>query len=89
MDGLVLTTLTRRMVHYIGHAGLFAHRTKAWLLHSCGMIPVHRCPTETEKRKSNVEAFQSCFQALEEGGAISIFPEGISEEARHVQKLKT
>lgn len=89
MDGLVLTTLTRRMVHYIGHAGLFAHRGKAWFLRSCGMIPVHRSPRETEKRESNIEAFRSCFQVLEKGGAISIFPEGISEETRHVQKIKT
>ena len=89
MDGLVLTTLTRRMVHYIGHAGLFKRRAKARFLRSCGMIPVHRCPSEMEKRESNVEAFQACFQVLEEGGAISIFPEGVSEEARHVHKLKT
>jgi 1-acyl-sn-glycerol-3-phosphate acyltransferase len=89
MDGLVLTTLTRRVVHYIGHAGLFKHRAKAWFLSSCGMIPVHRCPGEDEKRKSNIEAFQACYEALEKGGAISIFPEGISEEARHVHKLKT
>ncbi|MFC2166251.1 1-acyl-sn-glycerol-3-phosphate acyltransferase, partial [Acidobacteriota bacterium] len=89
MDGLVLTTLTRRMVHYIGHAGLFTHRGKAWFLRSCGMIPVHRCPQETDKRESNVEAFRACFQTLEEGGAISIFPEGISDKSRHVKKLKT
>jgi 1-acyl-sn-glycerol-3-phosphate acyltransferase len=89
MDGLVLTTLTRRMVHYIGHAGLFTHRVKAWFLRSCGMIPVHRCPSEEEKRKSNIEAFQACFETLEKGGAISLFPEGTSEEARHIHRLKT
>ena len=89
MDGLVLTTLTRRMVHYIGHAGLFANKAKAWFLRNCGMIPVHRCPSEAEKKKSNIEAFQACYETLEEGGAISIFPEGISEDSRHVQKIKT
>jgi len=89
MDGLILTTLTRRLVHYIGHAGLFSNRAKAWFLQSCGLIPVHRCPREEDKRKVNVEAFQSCFQVLEKGGAISIFPEGISAEARHIHKLKT
>jgi glycerol-3-phosphate O-acyltransferase/dihydroxyacetone phosphate acyltransferase len=39
--------------------------------------------------RRNVEMFAACERALEEGGAIGIFPEGVSKDERRVHKLKT
>jgi 1-acyl-sn-glycerol-3-phosphate acyltransferase len=39
--------------------------------------------------QKNVEMFSACEKALVEGGAIGIFPEGVSTEERRVHALKT
>lgn len=89
MDAFVLVAVTKRRVHYIAHAGLFSNKLKAWLLRSCGVIPVYRHTQKSDKIERNVEAFGECYDALEKGEAICIFPEGISDMFRHVKKIKT
>jgi 1-acyl-sn-glycerol-3-phosphate acyltransferase len=46
-------------------------------------------PRKTDAPRRNVEMFDACARALEDGGAIGIFPEGVSTEERRVHKLKT
>lgn len=89
MDAFVLVAVTKRRVHYIAHAGLFSNKLKAWLLRSCGVIPVYRHTQKSDKIERNVEAFKECYDALEKQEAICIFPEGISHMFRHVKKIKT
>ncbi len=89
MDGIIMSAVTPRLVHHIAHSGLFSHKMKAWLLRNCGVIPVHYRRDTADKVERNVDAFRACYEILEEGGAISIFPEGISDVPRRVQKLKT
>ncbi|UCE40752.1 MAG: 1-acyl-sn-glycerol-3-phosphate acyltransferase [Candidatus Aminicenantes bacterium] len=89
MDAFVLSSTIKRKVHYIAHAGLFANKLKAKLLQSCGVIPVSRKRDESEDVGRNVEAFQECYEVLEKEKVIGIFPEGISEMARRVRKIKT
>ena len=89
MDAFVLSSTIKRKVHYIAHAGLFANKLRARVLRSCGVIPVSRQRGESDKIDRNVEAFRGCYEVLEGGGVIGIFPEGISEMARRVRKIKT
>jgi 1-acyl-sn-glycerol-3-phosphate acyltransferase len=89
MDALLMSSVTKRMIHHIGHAGLFRHRFKAWLLRNFGVIPVRRRRSLSESPHRNVDSFESCYEVLEKGGAISIFPEGISDPQRKVKKIKT
>lgn len=89
MDAFVLSSAIKRKVHYIAHAGLFANKLRAKLLRSCGVIPVSRYRGKSDEIERNVEAFQECYEVLERGEVIGIFPEGISEMARRVRKIKT
>jgi len=89
MDALLMSSVTKRMIHHIGHAGLFRHRFKAWLLRNFGVIPVRRRSSHKDSPDRNVDSFESCYEVLEKGGAISIFPEGISDPRRRVKKIKT
>jgi 1-acyl-sn-glycerol-3-phosphate acyltransferase len=89
MDAFVMLSLTKRKIHYIAHAGLFANKLTAWLLSSFGVIPVYQKKGRTQEKESNIEAFEACYDALEKGGAICIFPEGISNISSHIKKLKT
>lgn len=89
MDALVMAAVTKRMVNYIGHAGLFSNKLKSWLLRNCGVIPVFRRTCRSDKIERNVEAFRVCYEVLEKGETICIFPEGISDMLRQVKKIKT
>jgi 1-acyl-sn-glycerol-3-phosphate acyltransferase len=88
-DGLVLALGAGRMVHYLGHSGLFKKKWRAWLLRNLGAIPVHRPRDVEDAASKNIEMFAACERLLERGGAIGIFPEGVSAEERHVQRLRT
>ncbi|MFQ5511836.1 MAG: lysophospholipid acyltransferase family protein [Candidatus Krumholzibacteriia bacterium] len=88
-DALVLGRCAGRMLHYIARSGIFDKPLKAWFLRNSGVIPVYR-PRETAgAADKNVEMFSACRKLLENGGAIGIFPEGISAEERRVQRLRT
>ncbi|HEX9652244.1 MAG TPA: lysophospholipid acyltransferase family protein [bacterium] len=89
MDALVMGAVTKRKVNYIGHAGLFSNKLKSWFLRSCGVIPVYRREDAPDKMEQNVAAFESCFEALENGETIGIFPEGTSDMLRKVKRVKT
>lgn len=89
MDALVIGAVTRRKVNYIGHAGLFSNALKTWFLRSTGVIPVYRREDAPDQMNKNVSMFQACFEALEKGETIGIFPEGTSDMLRRVKKLKT
>jgi 1-acyl-sn-glycerol-3-phosphate acyltransferase len=89
MDALVLGLITRRQVHYLGHAGLFSGRLKSWFLKSCGVIPVHRRTDVSDAAVKNLDAFEACYEVLGRGQTIGIFPEGTSDILRKVKKIKT
>jgi 1-acyl-sn-glycerol-3-phosphate acyltransferase len=88
-DAFVLGRCAGRMLHYIARSGIFDTPIKAWFLRNSGVIPVYRPREVKEASGKNVEMFSACRALLEKGGAIGIFPEGISAEERRVQKLKT
>jgi hypothetical protein len=81
--------VTKRKVHYLGHAGLFSNKLKSWFLQNSGVIPVYRREDAPEKVEQNVHAFDACYRALETGEAIGIFPEGTSDMLRKVKRVKT
>ncbi|HHL73072.1 MAG TPA: hypothetical protein ENJ29_11230 [Bacteroidetes bacterium] len=89
MDALVLGVITKRKVNYIAHAGLFNNPVKAWFLRKCGVIPVYRKHEAPDKMQENEHTFEEARRVLERGEAIGIFPEGVSDMARKVQRLKT
>lgn len=89
MDALLLGAVTKRKVNYLAHAGLFRWKPMAWFLTNCGVIPVHRHSDDPDKMDQNVNAFAACYERLEAGETIGIFPEGTSDMLRKVKKIKT
>lgn len=89
MDAFVIGVAIKRKVNYIGHSGLFKHPLANRFLRSCGVIPVVRKGEQSDKLQDNTASFDACYQALEEGQTIGIFPEGTSDMLRQVKKVKT
>jgi len=89
MDALLFGILTERKVNYIAHAGLFNNSFFGYFLRSCGTIPVYRQVDNPEKMGENTLMFAEAVDRLEHGETIGIFPEGVSDMQRKVQRLKT
>lgn len=89
MDAFVLGFGTQRKVHYIAHAGLFRQPLFRWFLRNMGVIPVYRQVDDPDKMEQNERMFDACTDVLSRGGAIGIFPEGVSDMERRLKKIKT
>jgi 1-acyl-sn-glycerol-3-phosphate acyltransferase len=59
------------------------------LLDAAGSIPVYRRQDAGEDTSRNRETFARCHEVLAAGGAIALFPEGISHDAPRLATLKT
>ena len=88
-DALVLGVYLGRPLHFIAHSGLFKNPIRSWFLRRAGVIPVSRPADSGGDEEKNLEMFRFCREALEQGKAIAIFPEGVSLDTRRVQKMKT
>ncbi len=59
------------------------------LLDAAGSIPVYRRQDAGEDTARNEETFARCHEVLAGGGAVALFPEGISHDAPRLAGLKT
>jgi glycerol-3-phosphate O-acyltransferase / dihydroxyacetone phosphate acyltransferase len=94
LDVLLLGASTSRELHFLAKATLFRNPLLARFLSAAGVLPVHRRRDEalggdTGTGTGNVATFAACHELLANGGAIAIFPEGVSHERDFVLPLKT
>jgi len=59
------------------------------LLDAAASIPVYRRQDSGEDTARNQETFARCHELLAAGGAVALFPEGISHDAPRLASLKT
>ncbi|HLL23882.1 MAG TPA: 1-acyl-sn-glycerol-3-phosphate acyltransferase, partial [Kofleriaceae bacterium] len=105
IDPMLIITTCGRRVHFAAKDALFKGRIMRVLLRGLGAVPVARKvehdghgaspPATAAPRDSadmgrvNDAAFTHMFDVLANGGAIGIFPEGLSHDESHLAKLKT
>ncbi len=89
LDVLLLGAATKRTLHFLGKATLFENPILGGILRLSGVLPVHRRKESPARMEENLETFAACHRLLFEGGAIAIFPEGVSHDREAVLPLKT
>ncbi len=95
LDPALVAIAAGRPVRWLARAGLFEQRSIGWLIRGSGAIPVHRrgdpLPEGVQDGPKNVNLlmFEAVREALREGSAIGIFPEGLSHSAPSLAPLKT
>jgi glycerol-3-phosphate O-acyltransferase / dihydroxyacetone phosphate acyltransferase len=96
VDALLVSTTLRRRVRLTAKATLFEHPLLAPLLRAIGVVPLRRAKDELAARRAgapsvarNAESFQQVTKALVQGGAVLVFPEGISHDEPALAPLKT
>jgi 1-acyl-sn-glycerol-3-phosphate acyltransferase len=88
-DAFVIGTLVPRQVHFVATVQLFRFGPLARILKRCGIIPVNRLKDDSRAMRSVMDTFEACFEVFERGGAVGIFPEGISYDDSQLKAVKT
>lgn len=96
VDALVVAWVVPRRVILTAKATLFQNPLFAWFLARAGVVPLVRVsdvrsgavrgPADPAR---NERSFQALRSVLERGGAMLIFPEGISHDEPSLAKLRT
>ena len=89
LDALIIGRSVPRKINFLAAGFLFKYKLLSWIMRSTGTIPVYRKNEHTDAGERNVKSFEACYEALEKGGAIGIFPEGLTHLDRQVKKVKT
>jgi glycerol-3-phosphate O-acyltransferase/dihydroxyacetone phosphate acyltransferase len=97
IDPILIITTCGRKVHFAAKDTLFKGRLMRALLSGLGAVPIKRrhdhdggdAPDPGSAPVDNDAAFTAMFGVLGDGGAIGIFPEGLSHDEAHLARLKT
>lgn len=89
MDPIVIAVTLKRPVYFLAKGEVFRSGFAKWLLPKFNMIPVYRKQDDPSAMHKNEETFEKCYEHLEKGGALLIFPEGTSITERKLRKIKT
>ncbi|HEY8122958.1 MAG TPA: 1-acyl-sn-glycerol-3-phosphate acyltransferase [Myxococcota bacterium] len=88
VDPILVLGTTGVHARFLAKATLWDVLPTRLLLELAAVIPVHRAQDGADMSK-NDETFARCWDVLAAGGAIALFPEGISHDAPHLARLKT
>ncbi|MFT5778016.1 MAG: 1-acyl-sn-glycerol-3-phosphate acyltransferase [Crocinitomicaceae bacterium] len=89
MDAWIIAGLCKRPIYYMAKGTFFNTPLKRWFLKGLGLIPVNRSVDNRTAGVSNQQAFEACYEVLEKGDTLLIFPEGNSSLERQLRELKT
>jgi 1-acyl-sn-glycerol-3-phosphate acyltransferase len=80
VDPLIIVTSIHRRITVTAKHALMNNVLLRWIMSACGVVTFHRRQDECsgESRRENLHSLQQCEEILERGGAICIFPEGVS-----------
>jgi glycerol-3-phosphate O-acyltransferase / dihydroxyacetone phosphate acyltransferase len=88
-DPIVIAVSIKRQVYFLAKGEVFKSAFAKWMLPKLHMIPIYRKQDDPSLLHKNEETFEKCHEHLENGGAILIFPEGVSITERKLKKVKT
>jgi glycerol-3-phosphate O-acyltransferase / dihydroxyacetone phosphate acyltransferase len=89
VDGLLLLAKAPRPLMPVAKAPLFHHPLIGPFLKLVGAVPVHRRQDAGEDPARNLAMFSAVADALRGGGAILIFPEGVSQPEPTLMPVRT
>lgn len=89
LDPLLVAVATKRQVHFLAKGAMFRNRLIRSVFKAFNMIPIYRAQDNPSDMTKNQDTFNYCYEHLETGGLVLIFPEGISLTNRTLNPLKT
>ena len=89
LDPAVIQTTAARPIRFLAKSTLFHGHLLSPFIRSSGSIPVYRRLDLGVDTSRNTEMFAAVDQALASGHAICLFPEGISHDGGHLERLRS
>jgi 1-acyl-sn-glycerol-3-phosphate acyltransferase len=89
IDPLLVCAAARRSVRFLAKAPLFSDPKTGWMVRSVGAIPVYRRQDDPALMGRNADMFRAAYDALGQGAAVGIFPEGESHSEPSLVQLRT
>ncbi|AMR27952.1 hypothetical protein A0257_13200 [Hymenobacter psoromatis] len=98
MDPLVTAVQRHQPIAFLAKSTFFKNPILGAIMRSGNCIPIYRrqdaegsadAPTPAQLAASNEASFGRCYDYLERGGTVMIFPEGTSVSERRLRPLKT
>jgi len=98
VDPALLLAQLPRSPRFLAKSTLWQMPILKQLLDAGAAIPIYRQqdashdgrdPQGTDRAEGNLTTFARCFEVLAAGGAVALFPEGISHDAPYLATLKT
>ncbi|MFC1611374.1 1-acyl-sn-glycerol-3-phosphate acyltransferase [Myxococcota bacterium] len=88
VDPVLVARVADRPLRFLAKAPLFDMPVIGWLVRWVGALPVYRA-VDGASTSQNVDTFTAVHEALIEGDAVCLFPEGVSHSQPALQPLKT
>ncbi len=89
LDPACVLAFAERPVRFLAKAPLFEQKDIGWLIRAAGSIPVYRKQDDPRRVNENDRTFQAAEEVLRGGGAVGVFPEGISHDEPQLAPLRT
>ncbi|MDQ8153072.1 MAG: 1-acyl-sn-glycerol-3-phosphate acyltransferase [Gemmatimonadota bacterium] len=89
LDPAFVTVAAQREVRFLAKSTLFTHKQIGWLVKAVASIPVYRAQDDPRLLGQNRDIFVAVHEALAEGAAVGIFPEGTSHSGSRLAPIKT
>lgn len=89
IDAWVIAYHVKKPVYYLTKGTFFNSSYKKWILSQLYMIPINRPIDAKTSGVDNRNSFEACYEVLENGGTLVIFPEGNSMMENTLRDLKT
>ncbi len=89
MDPMLVALLCGRNPHFLGKSTLFNSAIAKRFFKSAHVLPVYRKLDAEKEMGKNAQIFEKCYQSLEDGNALVIMPEGISQMDGTLHEIKT
>lgn len=87
VDALLIATNNRRQTYFLTRADAFKNKLVQYLLERLKMLPVFRIRDGISTVNQNNAIFEQCFDLLNNGYCIGIFPEGNHDLKRRLRPL--
>jgi len=89
LDPLIIASITKRKVYFLAKGSMFSNFLVRFIFRQFNMIPVYRAQDDATQMGKNTETFDKCYEHLEKGGVILLFPEGVSITEKKLKPIKT
>ena len=88
LDPVVVGLAATRPVRFFAKAPLFEKPILGTVIRALGMIPAYRGVDDSRQVRQNLESLDRCIEALQQGDAVGIFPEGKSHDEIGVELVR-